>query len=356
MTTFHDGKKRNLPARVEIIVDAARHRGRDARRLFEILERRAAHRPRGAEMHQQGALAARADAGDVVERVGGEALGALLRGARRSRSGAPRRAAAGGRRAPASWAAASPRARRADGTPRARRCGRALGDRRPPARRGRRHPPAPRRPRSSWPLPPSISSRSGQSPLVRSGSSFSSRAKRRREHLAHHREIVARRGLRPLDVELAILVLAEALGPGDDHRADRVGAHDVAVVIDLDPLAAARAARTVRRARAGCAPGCVVSASRRSSASSALRCACRISLRLLAALRHLERHLALGALGQRLGEQARLGQRAVEQDQLAAAALPRRTGRGSSSAPRPRARRRCAPGRSCDAPNSGRRG
>ena len=37
-----------------------------------------AHRPRRAEMHQQRALAARADAGDLVERAGGHALGALL--------------------------------------------------------------------------------------------------------------------------------------------------------------------------------------------------------------------------------------------------------------------------------------
>ena len=56
------------------------------------------------------------------------------------------------------------------------------------------------------------------------------------KHLAHHPEIVARGGLRPLDVELAIAVLAEAFGPGDDHRAGRVGAHDVAVVVDLDAL------------------------------------------------------------------------------------------------------------------------
>ncbi len=39
-----------------------------------------------------------------------------------------------------------------------------------------------------------------------------------------------------LDVELAVLVLGEALGPGHDHAADGVGPHDVAVVIDLDPL------------------------------------------------------------------------------------------------------------------------
>src|SRR3546814_10490000 len=41
------------------------------------------------------------------------------------------------------------------------------------------------------------------------------------EDLAHHREIVIGRGL--LDIELAILALAEALRPRDDHRAERVG-------------------------------------------------------------------------------------------------------------------------------------
>ena len=56
------------------------------------------------------------------------------------------------------------------------------------------------------------------------------------QDLAHHREIVAGLGLRPLDVELAIVALAEALGPGDDHRAGRVGTHDVAVVINFDPF------------------------------------------------------------------------------------------------------------------------
>src|SRR6478752_6850959 len=54
------------------------------------------------------------------------------------------------------------------------------------------------------------------------------------EHFAHHREIVARCGFGPLDVELTILAVAEALGPGDDHPADHVGTHDVAIVVNLD--------------------------------------------------------------------------------------------------------------------------
>ncbi len=56
------------------------------------------------------------------------------------------------------------------------------------------------------------------------------------QHLAHHPEVVAGGQIRPADVELAVLRLDEALGPRDHHRADRVRPHDVAVVIDLDPL------------------------------------------------------------------------------------------------------------------------
>src|SRR6476620_5545253 len=73
----------------------------------------------------------------------------------------------------------------------------------------------------SWPLPPSISTKSGQAPL---------------QHLAHHREVVARLGLRPLDVELAVIVLPEPFRTGDDHGAGRIGAHDMTVVIDFDAL------------------------------------------------------------------------------------------------------------------------
>src|SRR6185437_2974908 len=47
-----------------------------------------------------------------------------------------------------------------------------------------------------------------------------------RQHLAHHGVVVA--GVLYLaDVELAVGVLDEALGPGDDHAADRVAALDV---------------------------------------------------------------------------------------------------------------------------------
>src|SRR5262249_33565981 len=62
-----------------------------------------------------------------------------------------------------------------------------------------------------------------------------------RQHLAHHAEVVARGETLGADVELAVLVLAEALRARDDHRADRVRALDVRVVVHLD------AARGVRQ-------------------------------------------------------------------------------------------------------------
>ena len=55
------------------------------------------------------------------------------------------------------------------------------------------------------------------------------------QHLAHHRVVVARREVALTDVELAVLALTEAFGAGHDHAADRVGPHDVGVVVDLDP-------------------------------------------------------------------------------------------------------------------------
>ena len=65
------------------------------------------------------------------------------------------------------------------------------------------------------------------------------------KHLAHHAEVVARRQFGRTDVELAILVLLEPLGTGNDHGADRVGSLDVAVVIDLDAPGHARQAEGV---------------------------------------------------------------------------------------------------------------
>ena len=55
------------------------------------------------------------------------------------------------------------------------------------------------------------------------------------EHLAQHREIVTGGDIGALDVELAVGVLHQPLGAGDDHGADGVGTGDVAVVVHLDP-------------------------------------------------------------------------------------------------------------------------
>ena len=165
------------PRGMEIIVELARHRPADPGRLFEIVERRALDRARRAEMHQQRALAVRADAGDLVERRGGQAL-------------RPLRAVRADRKAVRFVAQAleieqqrrirrqaSSRARREGGRlrgPRDRDAG--PWRRRRPARRGRRRPPCTSHTADSWPLPPSISSRSGHSPLC--GRGLPSRAAR----------------------------------------------------------------------------------------------------------------------------------------------------------------------------------
>ena len=69
------------------------------------------------------------------------------------------------------------------------------------------------------------------------------------EHFAHHGEVVAGGEIGRADVELAVLVLAEPVRPGDDHGADRVGALDVAVVIDLDPPRRLRQSEARRQRR-----------------------------------------------------------------------------------------------------------
>ena len=87
----------------------------------------------------------------------------------------------------------------------------------------------------SWPAPPSISTRSGQSGACAVGFLAQRAAEAALQHLAHHGEVVAR-GDRPADGELAVGRLHEPLRPGDDHHPVGVGAHDVAVVVDLDPV------------------------------------------------------------------------------------------------------------------------
>ena len=56
------------PARVVEIIHLLRHARADARRAFQVVQRRGPYLPRGAEMQQQRAFARGADTGDLVER------------------------------------------------------------------------------------------------------------------------------------------------------------------------------------------------------------------------------------------------------------------------------------------------
>ncbi len=56
-----------------------------------------------------------------------------------------------------------------------------------------------------------------------------------RQDFAHHAVVVPGDQVFRLDVELAVMGLRKAFGTRDDHAADRIGAHDVRVVVDLDP-------------------------------------------------------------------------------------------------------------------------
>src|SRR5260370_33973775 len=55
-----------------------------------------------------------------------------------------------------------------------------------------------------------------------------------RQHFAHHAEIIARCDVHRFDVELAVLLLAQALRPRDDHCADGIRALDMTIVVDLN--------------------------------------------------------------------------------------------------------------------------
>ena len=135
------------------------------------------------------------------------------------------------------------------------------------------------------------------------------------QHLLHHAEVIACGDLVAPDVELAILALLETLGTGHDHRADRVDALDVAVVVDLDPAGrfgqveglgqpaqqfglGRRLGHLAGKALAGVAQG-------RAD-----------QLCLLTPLRHGDLDLAAGLLGQRLGHEIRVVQSVAEQQKL----------------------------------------
>src|SRR5262249_18338990 len=52
--------------------------------------------------------------------------------------------------------------------------------------------------------------------------------------LPHHAEVVPGYEVGGTNIGIPVLIFLEALRPGDDHRADRVAALDMAVVVDLD--------------------------------------------------------------------------------------------------------------------------
>ena len=110
-------------ALVEKIVDGLRHLRADAVHGLQILGAGARHGLGRAEMLEQRPLARRADAGDLVERIGADAPWRAWRDACRWRSGAPRHATAARNRAQG-------RAARASSTCHGRACGNARGRRR----------------------------------------------------------------------------------------------------------------------------------------------------------------------------------------------------------------------------------
>ena len=123
------------------------------------------------------------------------------------------------------------------------------------------------------------------------------------QHLAHHREIVARRGIGRLMLNLRYWLLRNPSGPATTIAPSAVGALDMAVVVDFDRGPAARPARTARPPRAAACACVVDSASRRSSASLGVALRLLEQLPLVAALRHRQRDLAPRALAQRLAQQ-----------------------------------------------------
>ncbi len=129
--------------------------------------------------------------------------------------------------------------------------------------------------------------------------------------LAHHAEVVVGPG--GADVELAVLVLDEAFGAGNDHRAHGLGALDVAVVVNLDPARHLgqfeELGQFAQGSRLGTAFG-----------QSPVERLHGVAAGLLhqpppvATLGDGDLDLPAGQFGQRLFQQVAVGQRAVDQD------------------------------------------
>ncbi len=117
-----------------------------------------------------------------------------------------------------------------------------------------------------------------------------------------------------LDVEFTVLVFVKAIRPRDDHRADGMGALDVRVVVDLDPLRDL-SARSNASANPLSRRACVaVSDILRARLSRALRSGVLHQLGLFAALGDHDLDLASGLFGQRICHQIIIVE-AMRQDQ-----------------------------------------
>ena len=221
---------------MEMIIDRFGHLRADAADRLEIGDAGAAHRLGRAEMLQQGALARGSDAGHLVERRGGDRLLALrpmradgeaMRLVAKLLDAIEHRIA----RLQQKWLAAAQMDAFA-----ARVAVRPLGHRRDLdlIRQAKflEHGIG----RGELAGAAVDQHEVGRGPSVQVALVLGELAETPRQHLAHHGVVVAGGQILALHVELAVLPFDEAFGSGDDHRADRVGAGDMAVVVDLDPL------------------------------------------------------------------------------------------------------------------------
>jgi hypothetical protein len=136
-------------------------------------------------------------------------------------------------------------------------------------------------------------------------------AKAAGENFAHHGEIIVGLGL--LDIPFAVLALDEAFGARNDHRAQGMGALNVAVVIDLHPLGRFGKVKEFGHL----APDPSLGAGFGGAAVQSLDGITRGLIDQFLAitpLRNGEFNLAACRFLQRLAQQLRLGQIAVEQD------------------------------------------
>ena len=138
-------------------------------------------------------------------------------------------------------------------------------------------------------------------------------AKAPRHHFAHHGEVITRRSVGVFDVKLAILALNEAFRSSDDHRAKRVGPLNMAIVVDFDPPRGFGKLEQVSNLLQQFAL-------RRAFGQLAVERFFGVARGLfykahaVAALRHANLNLALGAFGQRLRQQIRLRQLPVQKN------------------------------------------